>query len=278
MSTFRGPRLSWLLALACLMGSGTLGSDRHSPGADSPGKTAAKAAEHSAPCAAADAEPCTIRLRGPGAPGVSPACLVEPWSRYLDFTLPDRWADSNRDGWWETVLRIALDPVKECACAHFRVRFEDPVRDWTVDIGDSPTNNGYGGDDGTTPDAAEVQVLDRLLSVYSAVVPGTDAVEMLQDMRLPPLGGRQMEFVVCDQSLEVELPSPPGAADPIRFKLETSRSRLLFALADTAKNNRRGNDHAIYAAFNRVVHARSAAPDRERVGSGVKLVEISLTR
>jgi len=266
--------------LVCLMSPGTLGSDRPPPVAAPPVETAAKASARTVPCAVSEMEPCTIRLRGRGAPGASASCLAEPWARYVQFTLPDRWADSNRDGWWETVVRISLDPLKECGCARFRVRFDDPVARWALDIGDSPTNNGYGGDDGTTPSAAEVQVMDRVLEVFSAVVPTRNgAVERLQEMQLGRLGGREMQLVVCDQSVEVVLSPQPATVEPLRSKLDTTHSRLLFSLADSGERaGGRGNDHAIYAAFNRVIHLLGAAPDKQRVGSGVARVEISLTR
>jgi len=268
------------LLLVCLMCAGILGSDRPPNGAAPPPETAAKAPERTVPCAVSEMEPCAIRLRGRGAPGVSASCLAEPWSRYVQFTLPDRWADSNGDGWWETVVRISLDPLKECGCARFRLRFDDPVERWALNIGDSPTNNGYGGDDGTTPDSAEVQVMDRVLEVFSAVVPATNgAAERIQEMQLGRLGGREMQLVVCDQSVEVVLSPQPPVAEPLRFKLDTSHSRLLFSLAATGERaGGRGNDHAIHAAFNRVIHVLGAAPDKQRVGSGVTRVEISLTR
>jgi hypothetical protein len=65
-------------------------------------------------------------------------------------------SNANRDAWWETVLRLTLDPAKGCGCAVFMLTFGDRPEGMTVNLGDSPTNDVWGGDKGSTSHAAEV--------------------------------------------------------------------------------------------------------------------------
>lgn len=50
--------------------------------------------------------------------------------------------------------------------------FARKVKGFSFDIGDSPTVNGYGGDSGTTPNAAEVHGVGRYFLIYSNVLTG----------------------------------------------------------------------------------------------------------
>lgn len=219
-------------------------------------------------CPVSEEPPCVLTLEGPGAPAASPACSSEAWSKLLSFTLPGRWSDANADRSWETVLRLRLDPKKGCGCARFKVAYGDRVAAWTAHIGNSPTNNGHGGDEGTTDKTAEAYVFVQQLFVFSAAQTQRRVVDRLLDVGLPPLRGRTLEFEVCDQRVAVKL--LPGEQDtaPLRWDLQTLNSRLLFAL--TA-------EEAIYAAFNRVIHDHTAAASHGRLGSGARRVEIALS-
>jgi hypothetical protein len=245
----------------------------------------ATAAPSSGACAVAGGAPCVIDLHGPHAPKLSANCTTEPWSRYLRFTLPDRIADSNKDGWWETVVEIALDPAVECGGANFRIHFEDPIDEWSVNIGDSPTNNGLGGDAGTTNDSAELQVCEGLLSVFTAATPnmGTLRFDRILDLNLPPLGGKYADVKISDQSLSFDMPGVLAGHRPLHWKLQTPIFGLLYALvpraASSGPEGARKKDKGIYAAFNRVVFEADKTTETRatRVGTGVRRVEITLT-
>lgn len=237
---------------------------------------AAGASPPSDPCPVRAGEPCVLVLRGPRAPSASSACTTPAWASRLTLSQPGKWSDSNRDGFFETVLEIRLDPIKDCGCARFKVLYEDPVRAWTVHLGNSPTNNGHGGDEGTTPNAAELQVLDGRLSVFTASRAAEHRVDKLLDETLPALGGRTMEFEVCNQALGVEILPTARDPEPRRWKLETLNSKLLFFLGPEQVAPGRDAATSIYAAFNRVIHALAGPASHGRVGSGVRRVEISL--
>ena len=224
-----------------------------------------------------------IELRGPRAPSASPNCSAEPWSRFVRFLQPRRWADSNKDGWWETVLAISLNPAKDCGSAHIKVFYEGPSVGFSVNVGDSPTNDGFGGDAGTTFDAAEVQIQNSKFTVYSAEGPGDrpSPIERLYDLELPPLAGRSVQLDVSDQKLGFALFAGPRGAQPLQWTLQTLNQGLLFSLSPRTRSEEAGarspQDHAIYAAFNRVIHTMDGAPSHNRFGSGVRRIELTLT-
>ena len=236
------------------------------------------------PCPVTGLKPCVIELHGPGAPSASPSCLAEPWSRFVKLVQPNKFSDSNKDGWYEAVLEVSLDPAKDCGCATFHISYDAPPYFFTVNIGDSPTNDGYGGDAGTTLDAAEMQILGSHLAVFTSGRPrgGTSPIELLYESDLPPLAGRSIDLEVCDQTLGFTLPPGKGNPEPMRWRLQTVYLGLLYSLArapapgSTDEKSVPGGNQ-IYAAFNRVIHVKDGAASHGRVGSGVKRVEISLS-
>jgi hypothetical protein len=236
------------------------------------------------PCPVTAAKPCVIDLHGRQAPSASPNCRSEPWSRFVKLVQPKGFSDANRDGWYEAVLEITLDPAKNCGCATFRISFDAPPDGFTVNIGDSPTNDGYGGDAGTTLDAAEMQILGSHLSVFTSGRPrgGTSPIELLYEGDLPPLAGRSIDFEVCDQTLGFTLPAGKGNPEPLRWRLQTLNLGLLYSLSPApapgkSEDKPAPGNNQIYAAFNRVIHNKAGAASHNRLGSGVKRVEITLS-
>ncbi len=72
---------------------------------------------------------------------------------------------------------------------------------WTLNIGDSATNNGYGGDAGTLPAGqnAEVQILNQQLTVFSAADNPVDVDAMVSESLALTQGA--LRFEVGDQTL-----------------------------------------------------------------------------
>jgi hypothetical protein len=167
-------------------------------------------------------------------------------------------ADSNGDGWLEAVFTINVD--RGCRCANIAVEYQGTPSGWTVNIGDSPTNNGFGGDSGIPDAEAEAQVLDQALSVYNFHNPSIPdppgMVDRMFHQELALTNGAA-KFVVCDQFLSYG--QPHGV-------LQTPVIRRLFALPDPAVGN-----SLIFAGFNRVVSGPGT-----RVGQGARRVTISL--
>ncbi len=236
----------------------------------------AESALGSGPCPVSGMAPCALVLEGAGAPSASATCAAEPWSKLVRFAQPGRWLDSNRDGSFETVLEIRLDPRRDCGCARLRIEYGASVSNWTVHVGNSPTNNGHGGDLGTAPNAAEVQILERQLHVYTTAQSARRLVDRLLDVTLPPLAGRTVELEICEQALGARIAPHSRDPHPPQWRIETQNARLLFSLGPADDGAAPVEAGSIYAAFNRVIHVADGAPSRERTGSGVRRVEISL--
>jgi hypothetical protein len=264
-TTPRKPRFPALLVTGLLTAT-------TAPAADAPRQRV-----ESGPCPVSSGPPCAITLAGPGAPALSAECTSETWAPHLRFPQPERFSDSNGDGTWETVVEAYLDPTRDCGCVRFRVfLLEDELSGWIFHVGESPTNNGHGGDEGTTSDAAELHLLERKLTIYSVAQPVRRQIDRLLEVTLPPLSGRVLELRACDQSVDVELAPTPRDPEPAKWRLETLSSKLLFSLRPDQDGAppKRGS---IYAGFNRVIHLTTGPPSHKRFGYGVRRVEVSLT-
>ena len=171
-----------------------------------------------------------------------------------------------------------------CWCI-IRIHFEDPVHDWSVNVGDSPTNNGLGGDAGTTDFAAEMQVMESILQVFTIASPRLAAKRMdtILEWNLPPLGGRHADLEICDQTLAFDMPGAYAGDRPLHWKIQTPVFGLLYSLAPrpgpAAPEGAKKKDRGIYAGFNRVVYEADKATEKRkpRIGTGVRSVEITLS-
>lgn len=151
-------------------------------------------------------------------------------------------------GWKEAVLKIN---VAGCTQANLIAEYEGLPKAWTLNVGDSPTNDGFAGDAGTTDNDAEMWILDESMSVANN---GSNPDNPLfkQDLSLT---NSSMKFVVKNQLFSWG--QPFGV-------LQSPASKQLFALPDTA-NAAEGSN--IYAGLNRVIFN---APANGRRGCGLR--------
>lgn len=96
---------------------------------------------------------------------------------------------------------VEVEVPADCAGIAVWVEYQGDPQGWTVNIGDSETNDGFGGDAGTLPAGqnAEVQVLDEILTVFNAADNPAD-VDTLATQHLALRDGA-LNFVVEDQYL-----------------------------------------------------------------------------
>ncbi|CAF0707652.1 unnamed protein product [Brachionus calyciflorus] len=64
------------------------------------------------------------------------------------------------------VLKLTYDPSNMRRVARFDLEFGEILSGFTFNIGDSPTNNAYGGDTGTTSNSAEIHSNDNRFYVW----------------------------------------------------------------------------------------------------------------
>ncbi len=158
----------------------------------------------------------------------------------------------------EVVLKVNLDPAESgFARAIFEVEYGATPSGWTVNVGDSATNNGGGGDAATQSHDAEMQVYDTTMKMFGSA--GTPTYPLGEVSGLVQSGIR-LTLDVSNEQLRWHNYS--GEA-------ETLVSPYLYALAGQPDSEGPVN-YDIYAAFNRTI----AAPWRN--GSGVTRVRIRL--
>lgn len=161
------------------------------------------------------------------------------------------------EGWYEALLKIEIPAG--CSQANIWVEYEGTPTDWTINVGDSPGNNGFGGDGGQPDSEAELQVLGETLSVYSKGL-GPGIVDLLAEAHLA-LSNGALKIVVRNQYLSW---GQPFAA------LDTSSSQLLFNIPDIVA----AEPEAFFLGINRVV---SNSPSLNRTGCGARRVVVSFS-
>jgi hypothetical protein len=158
-------------------------------------------------------------------------------------------------GTYETVLKVTIP--NGCTEANIWVEYEGTPTLWTINVGDSPTNNGYGGNSGGPESAAELQILGETLSVYSkGLSPGIVDLLAQEDMGLTD---GALEIVVRNQYVSWGQPFS---------SLDTTNSGLLFALPDPGAPT--ALQSTFYVGVNRVIYGPGA-----RTGCGVRRVLVS---
>jgi len=151
-------------------------------------------------------------------------------------------------GWSAALLRLDLAPP--CHEAEIAVEYFKPTA-WTVHIADSPTNDGYGGDAGTTLYNAELWINQQILWVAGNRTPGGNDNELAQENMVLNYGA--LKFVVKNQHISW---GPPYNV------IETPGTKKLFAFPDPSNP---AEGYSIYLGLNRVV-----AEDPVRQGCGLQ--------
>jgi len=127
---------------------------------------------------------------------------------------------------------------------------------WTIDLGDSPTNNGWGGGVfGTTRQNAELQVLNHVVSSYASIT-GQQIGPAV------PLPNSWLRIIVRNGYL---FWGSPTTLVPLQGT---------FAFPDPLGPQSDGN--RFYLGINRVIQNLTGAPFPGRVGTGIRRVIINL--
>jgi len=165
----------------------------------------------------------------------------------------------------EAVLKIdLLGSGATCTRANIVAEWEGLPKDWTLNIGDSPTNNGFAGDSGTTVNDAELWILNERMSIANNGL-SPDNPLYGQDLSLTD---SSLAFVVKNQYV--------SWGQPYSF-LQTPASKQLFALPDNdAATAASEKGSKIYVGLNRVVDSITGAASLGRRGCGLRRVMVTL--
>jgi hypothetical protein len=139
-------------------------------------------------------------------------------------------------GWKVAVLKMVV-PVG-CSGVNVEVAYEGLPHAWSINLGDSPTNDGYAGDGGTTDNDAELWILEENLSVATS---GAAPDNPLATAHLALTDGG-LKLVAKNQFV--------SWGNPYSF-VQAPNTRNLFAIPDptvTAADQR-----ALYLGLNRTI-------------------------
>ena len=163
-------------------------------------------------------------------------------------------------GWKMAALKIVIPGAPNaCTQANIVVEYEGTPKLWSTNLGDSPTNDGFAGDAGTTDHEAEIWVLgeDLSLAPADAIHPFTiDNPLVTQHLALTD---SSLKFVVKNQF--VSWGQPYGL-------VQTPATKNLFAIPDTSVPA--ADQRAIYLGLNRVITGLAG-----RTGCGARRVMIT---
>ncbi|MCU0543977.1 MAG: hypothetical protein MUE44_17670 [Oscillatoriaceae cyanobacterium Prado104] len=165
--------------------------------------------------------------------------------------------DANGDSWLETLVKIDF---KDFTTVKFIVDCGGTPSGWMVNIGDSVSNDGYGGDAGTQSNDAEMQIVKGGMAVFGNDYNKPAGAQIVQG-NVPNLVGK-------DSRLELEISNKNLAWNNNKGLQNSLNSPYLYSLARQADATGQVNS-SIYASFNRVIRDRA-----DRLGSGVSKVTI----
>lgn len=160
----------------------------------------------------------------------------------------------------QVVIWINLDPGKTSFTeANFNVEYKKKAAGWTVNIGDSISNNGFAGDGADQSNDAEVQILDKVLSVYGSDYISPETRLLLQYSPIVEGKRASISFRVKNQFLSWSYNGQKGNLS----------SQYLYAL-NGQQDDEGSVNYDIYAAFNRTISSSG------RTGSGVRKITVEL--
>jgi hypothetical protein len=167
--------------------------------------------------------------------------------------------DSNGDGWLESVIQVQLTDGCTRVCAV--LDYTERPTGFTFDLGDSSTNNGYGGNDGGPEAEAEVQIAGETMTAFS-VGHGPSQLDrpVVQELALA-----NSSYKICVSNQNVSYGQPSGRSST-PFDLE------LFALPDPFDGNT-----DVFLGLNRVIKKLTGGPSpSNRTGTGLRRAYITV--
>jgi hypothetical protein len=213
---------------------------------------AAPAPDQTCPRHLAD-EPCSVDLLTGNVTG---PCVTPAGPPF--YPAPPAVGDSDGDGWLETVVPVTL--TDECRRVCVVLDYVEDPTGFTLDFGDSVTNNGHGGNAGTGESEAELQILGDVLTLFSRSY-GSGLVDRVAQAKLQLDTG---SYKVCVSDQQATFGQPLSAAS-------TPNGRALYALPDPFDGN-----SDVFIGLNRVISALGGAPSLGRVGTGLRRAYVTL--
>ncbi|ACM18526.1 hypothetical protein Geob_0153 [Geotalea daltonii FRC-32] len=197
---------------------------------------------------------CTVDLKSGTA---SPGCSIAPLSLLVAPV------DSNGDGWFEACVHVDLNPAFGNTKIAVATKYGHAPSDWTFNVGDSLTNNGFGGDSSTQSNDSEAQVLNKTLTIFAN---DNGPGDRISEVIFPRLAGQKVCYEIRDQFIgwsEGALSGSSSTPNP---------TQMLFALAGESDSEGPIN-YDVFICGNRVVDGGNPTT---RTGKGLRRMQIQL--
>ena len=186
--------------------------------------------------------------------------IVKGYSPFIHFLQTPTWSMGACDS--QAVVKVDFSGPYKGVEVH--LNYAKSPRLWTLDISDSPSGDGYGGDDGTTSNMAELQILNRQMRIYGNNLPGymeatSDGGLLIRTIDDFATKGSKAVITISDERVDWQ-----------RGKMKESlTSKFLYTL--NGQETLYGKvDYDVFFGFNRVVAGNF------RNGSGLCSVSIKL--
>ena len=132
--------------------------------------------------------------------------------------------------------------------ARFVLEYDEDPREWTLDISDSPTGDGFGGDGGEhTSYVAETQILNRQMRIYSNSLPGHTQETINGGLLMKVVDdivdvNTRLVIEISDERIKWNNHNDVRGSISSRYLYSLENQSPLYGLPD----------YSIYAGFNRV--------------------------
>lgn len=169
------------------------------------------------------------------APPITRSAEAVPRSS-LQLDLPGQDVEVLEEAGPQALLRVNMRAHRRLLV---EITFGDPSQEWSFNLGDSPTNNGWGGDGGTCSNDAELEIVNGKLDIFGSDDLEGDQKVLLRgrDLEIKPGKVVRLELangeVTGEQGLSVRHPAlfalngQPDREGPVNYDLFVGVNRVI---------------------------------------------------
>jgi len=119
----------------------------------------------------------------------------------LTLDLPEKDVQVLTQQGKQAVIKVDMQHHTEL---DIELHFDSPSRDWSFNLGDSPSVNGYGGDSGDSSNDAEMEIVNGNLDVFASDQMVDGDKHILKNWPLHIAAGSTVKFRLRDGQLQGE--------------------------------------------------------------------------
>lgn len=164
----------------------------------------------------------------------------------------------------QSILKVDLDPtISVYNSMSLEIEYGDNVSGWSLNIGDSQSNNGYGGDFGHQDNDSELQILN-----YQGRLYGSDFTPINETIDGNRMLYEENNMIQSNSILNIDISN--NYINCENTNLVNYISPFIFTLNGQEDSGTGGVNYETYLAFNRSISSDS------RIGTGIENVKLKL--